>query len=162
MPTALASHRNFLGESSSFKPWLSMLNACLKRPHISLFQGERIHDLFIKSYLWHLPLSYCLIHTPESAPPVFNCLPDNSPLWKREGTWNRNQQRPTIVSGVVTGDVLVSYWPVFFPVPSDSPRSLCEKKEMNLLGAVPISFLKWWMVYYQMNDCKCRGNRAKY
>ena len=71
--------------------------------------------------------------------------------------------RPTIVSGVVTGDVLISYLPVFFPVPSDSPRSLCEKKkEINLLGAVSVSFLKWQMAYYQMNDYKCTGNRAKY
>ena len=36
--------------------------------------------------------------------------------------------RPAIVSGMVTGDVPVSYWPIFFPVPSNSPRSLCAKK----------------------------------
>ena len=28
-------------------------------------------------------------------------------------------------SGIVTGDAPVSYWPIF-PVPSNSPRSLCE------------------------------------
>ena len=33
---------------------------------------------------------------------------------------------PAIVSGIVTRDALVSYWP-FFPVPSNSPRSLCGK-----------------------------------
>ena len=27
-------------------------------------------------------------------------------------------------SGIVTGDALVSYWPVFPPVPSNSPRNL--------------------------------------
>ena len=42
---------------------------------------------------------------------------------------------PEIVSGIVTGDALVSYWPVVFPVPSNSPRSLCESN----LG--PVFFL---------------------
>ena len=32
---------------------------------------------------------------------------------------------PAIVSGIVTGDAPVSYWP-FFSVPNDSPKSLCE------------------------------------
>ena len=36
--------------------------------------------------------------------------------------------RSAIVSGMVTGDVPVSYWPIFFPVPNNSPRSLCAKK----------------------------------
>lgn len=31
-----------------------------------------------------------------------------------------------IVPGIVPGDVPVSYWPVFPPVPSNSPTSLCE------------------------------------
>ena len=31
-----------------------------------------------------------------------------------------------IVSGIVTGDAPVSYWLIFFPVPSNSPSSLCE------------------------------------
>ena len=31
---------------------------------------------------------------------------------------------PTIVSGIVTGDALVSYWPVFFSVPFQSHKSL--------------------------------------
>ena len=34
--------------------------------------------------------------------------------------------RPAIVSGNVIGDAPVSYWPIFFPVPSNSPRSLYE------------------------------------
>lgn len=33
---------------------------------------------------------------------------------------------PAIVSGIVTGNAPVSYWPIFFPVPSNCPRSLCE------------------------------------
>ena len=33
---------------------------------------------------------------------------------KREGDWN------TAVSGLVTGDALLSNWPIFFPVPSNS------------------------------------------
>ena len=33
---------------------------------------------------------------------------------------------PAIVSGIVTRDGLVTYWPVFFPVLSKSPRILCK------------------------------------
>ena len=29
----------------------------------------------------------------------------------------------TIVSGIITGDALVSYWPIFCTAPSKSPRS---------------------------------------
>ena len=32
---------------------------------------------------------------------------------------------PAIVSGIVTGDAPVSYWAIF-PVPTNSPKSLCE------------------------------------
>ena len=31
---------------------------------------------------------------------------------------------PAVVSGIVTGDAPVSYWSIFFPVPSNSLRSL--------------------------------------
>ena len=31
---------------------------------------------------------------------------------------------PASVSGVVTEHAPVSYWPIFFPVPSNGPRSL--------------------------------------
>ena len=34
--------------------------------------------------------------------------------------------RPAIVSGIGIGDALISYWPIFSPVPDNSPRSLCE------------------------------------
>ena len=37
------------------------------------------------------------------------------------------EMRPAIVSGIVIEDLPVSYWSVFSPVPSDSPRSLCER-----------------------------------
>ena len=37
------------------------------------------------------------------------------------------EMRPAIVSGIVIGNLPVSYWPVFSPVPSNSPRSLCER-----------------------------------
>ena len=37
------------------------------------------------------------------------------------------EMRPAIVSGIVIGDALVSYWLVFFTFPSNSPRLLCEK-----------------------------------
>ena len=36
------------------------------------------------------------------------------------------KMRPAIVSGIVTGDAPVSYWPIFFPVPGNGPRSLHE------------------------------------
>ena len=40
---------------------------------------------------------------------------------KRTGT----EMRPAIVSGS-TGDAPVNYWLIFYPVPSNGPRSLCE------------------------------------
>ena len=46
---------------------------------------------------------------------------------------------PAIVSGIVTGDAVVSYWSIFFPVPSNNPRSLCESQ----LSPVSSLFLKW-------------------
>ena len=50
--------------------------------------------------------------------------------------------RPAVVSGIVTGDASVSYWPFFFTlVSSNSPRCLCE----SLLGPVLFSLLKWRM-----------------
>ena len=36
------------------------------------------------------------------------------------------EMRPAIVSGMVTGDAPVSYWPVLSPDPTNSTRSLCE------------------------------------
>ena len=36
------------------------------------------------------------------------------------------EMRPAIGSGIVTGHVSVSYRLIFFSVPSNSPRSLCE------------------------------------
>ena len=37
--------------------------------------------------------------------------------------------RPAIVSGIAIGDALVSYWPIFSPVPTNSPISLCESNK---------------------------------
>ena len=45
--------------------------------------------------------------------------------------------RPASVSGIVTGGAPVSYWPIYFPVSSNSPRGLCESK----LGLVPFLIL---------------------
>ena len=36
--------------------------------------------------------------------------------------------RPAIVSGMVTGDVPVSYWPIFFSVPSKQSQESLRKK----------------------------------
>ena len=43
---------------------------------------------------------------------------------------------PANVFGMFTGDVLVSYWPIFFPVPINSSRRLCESE----LAKVPLRF----------------------
>ena len=47
--------------------------------------------------------------------------------------------RPAVVSGIVTGDASVSYWPIFFLVSRNSPRCLCE----SLLGPVLFLLFKW-------------------
>ena len=36
--------------------------------------------------------------------------------------------RPPIVSEIVLGHAPVSYWPIILPVPSNSPRRLCERQ----------------------------------
>ena len=48
------------------------------------------------------------------------------------------------LAGIVTGDALVSYWTIFFVVPSNNPRSLCKSK----LGPVSFWFLRWRIVKY--------------
>ena len=37
---------------------------------------------------------------------------------------------PAIVSGIFIGDASVSYWS-FFPIPGNSPRSLCESGDLD-------------------------------
>ena len=54
-------------------------------------------------------------------------LPGVLHLHVKIGKGTGAEMRPAMVSGIVSGDALVSYWPIFFPVPSNSPRSLCEK-----------------------------------
>ena len=48
----------------------------------------------------------------------------NSPFQKREGNWAELAFAKASV--IVTGDALVSYWPLSFPVPTKDPKSLCE------------------------------------
>ena len=43
----------------------------------------------------------------------------------RERNWNRNPSRNCFWDSI--GDALISYWPIFSPVPDNSPRSLCER-----------------------------------
>ena len=38
------------------------------------------------------------------------------------------EMRPAIASGLVTGDASISYWPIFSPFLSYTPRGLCESK----------------------------------
>ena len=33
---------------------------------------------------------------------------------------------PAIDAGIITRDAAISYWPIFSPVPRDSPTSLCK------------------------------------
>ena len=46
----------------------------------------------------------------------------------------------------------VSYWPIFFPVPSNSPRSLCRSQ----LAPFSFSFLKW-----RINFRNCQSTSAR-
>ena len=48
-------------------------------------------------------------------------------LINERGNWSRNVSRWDLGSGIVTGNTKVSYWSVFVPGSSNSPRSLCEK-----------------------------------
>ena len=65
----------------------------------------------------------------------------------KKGTGTK--MHPAIVSGIVTGDVSVSYWPIFFLVSSNSPRSLFECQ------LVPVSlFLKWGMSKKRLNSSR--------
>ena len=50
----------------------------------------------------------------------------------------RTEMRPEIVSGIVTGDAPVSYWP-FFSFPWQNIQSLCK----SLFGPISPSFLKY-------------------
>ena len=59
----------------------------------------------------------------------------------RKGKGTGAEMCPAIVSGIVTGEVPVSYWPNFSPVSDNSPRSLCESE----LEPVSLSLLKWRM-----------------
>ena len=78
------------------------------------FQGERILELFIKSYVfdtypsvivWYIHLS--LLFLCSIVCPTIIHLFGNK---KRTGA----EMCPAVVSGIITGDVPVSYWPVFF------------------------------------------------
>ena len=55
--------------------------------------------------------------------------------------------RPATLSGIVTGNALVSHWPIIFPVPSYSPRSLFE----NRIDPVSFSFLKWRIRHFHIS-----------
>ena len=46
-----------------------------------------------------------------------------------------------IVSEIIAGDALVSYWPIFFPVPSNSPRCLCDPVSLSFLDHYTFSTL---------------------
>ena len=54
-------------------------------------------------------------------------LPGVPHVHVKNGKGTGAEMRPAIVSGIVPDNALVSYWSIFFPVPSNSPRSLCER-----------------------------------
>ena len=66
-------------------------------------------------------LRYCVTNW-ERQEQIIHSL--NSPLQKREG--NYTELAYAKPSGIGYGDAPVSYWSIFFPIPSDSSRSLCE------------------------------------
>ena len=116
----LAFHRKFSWESSSFKPWLSMLNA--QKGHIFPFSGRKNPWVIYKELcLGHLPLFLCSIVYPT----IIHLFGNK----KRTGA----EMCPAVVSGIITGDVPVSYWSV--TVPSDHFRSLCSMQRKLCLMA---------------------------
>ena len=56
-------------------------------------------------------------------------------------TETENETGAETQPAVVSGNAPVSYWSIFPPVPSNSPRSLCESQ----LDSISLSFLKWRM-----------------
>ena len=58
--------------------------------------------------------------------------------------------RAAIVSGIVTGDAPFSYWPMFLPDPSNTPRILRE----SLLSPVLFSFLKWRIDFITLQNIR--------
>ena len=59
--------------------------------------------------------------------PTF-CVSDSDLNSPRNNKESGAEMRPKIVSDIVTGEAPISYWPICFPVPDNSPRSLCESK----------------------------------
>ena len=53
---------------------------------------------------------------------------------------------PASVTGIVTGDVAVSYWPLFVSLATNIPRSLCE----SFLDPVSVLVVKWRICIYFM------------
>ena len=81
-------------------------------------------------------LRYCVTNW-ERQEQIIHSL--NSPLQKLQG--NFTELAYAKISGIVNGDAPVSYWSIFFPIPSDGSRSLCE----SWLEPLYFSFLKWRM-----------------
>ena len=63
-------------------------------------------------------------------------LPGVLHLHVKNGKGTGAEMRPAIVSGIVTENAPVSYWPIIFPVPSNSLRSLCERLTRSSLPHV--------------------------
>ena len=61
---------------------------------------------------------------------------------------------PAFVSGIVTGERPVNYWPTFSPVPSNGPRSLCKR----WLVLFPLTVLTWrtvaWLPFIYFLKCQ--------
>ena len=54
----------------------------------------------------------------------------NSPLWKREGTGA--EMRPAVVSGILTADAQVSYWPISFLTLETDPEVFAKVNSVQL------------------------------
>ena len=87
--------------------------------------------------IWIKSMYIGLYKTPNKALSclVLSCLvyhlPPPAPLWNEKGTGA--EMRRAIVTGIPTGDVSVSYWPIFFPFSRKSfgPVSSLLKRPMT-------------------------------
>ena len=127
----LAFHRKFSWESSS----LSLDYQCLmpKKATYFPFQRERILELFIKSYVFDTYPSIIVWYVHLSL--LFLCSIVRLTIIHLFGNKKRTgaERCLAVVSGIITGGVPVSYWPV--TVPSDHPRSLCSMQRKSCLMA---------------------------
>ena len=122
---------NILWSIICYRPWKSVWNnnnVIFQRPHKK--SGENYRKVPFKRQktcvILIVPSGSNSLHIPYASPPP----PSPPPFWNEKGTGA--EMGPAFVSGIVTSDVSVSYWPIFFPF------------SRKLFGRVS-SLLKWQM-----------------